>query len=168
MPPPSPTLADRATRVLHARQSTVTVTVTAAADAADTSDQSASSTNLSGGAIAGIVIGSIAGLLLLLWIFRSCSNLGGPPQEDKREPAWYDDVAGRGRGRAGSSSPRHSRGRRGSHHHAREAYAPRRSGSVGVRTVQPVVYAAGAGRHGRAHDKHRRRSRSEGRAYYVG
>lgn len=38
MPPPSPTLVDRATRVLHALQSTVTVTVTAAADAADTSE----------------------------------------------------------------------------------------------------------------------------------
>lgn len=160
MPPPSPTLVDKATRVLHARQSTVTVTAPA-----DTSDQSASSTNLSGGAIAGIVIGSIAGLLLLLWIFRSCSNLGGPPQDEKREPAWYDDV-GAGRGRARSSRA-HSRGRRGPYY-ARKVHAPRRSGSREVRTVQPVVYAAEPSRPSRTHEKHRRRSRSEGRAYYVG
>lgn len=148
-------MVNKATRVLHARQSTVTVTSTS-----DTSDQSASSNNLSGGAIAGIVIGSIAGFLLLLWIFRSCSNLGGPPQEEKHDPAWYDDVgAGRRRSRG------HSRGRRGSYY-AREVHAPRRSGSREVRTVQPVVYEPR--RPSRTHDKHRRRSRSEGRAYYVG
>ncbi|KAK7723801.1 hypothetical protein SLS64_000132 [Diaporthe eres] len=146
MPPPSPTLVDGATRVLRARQSTVTVTAPA-----DTSDQSASSTNLSGGAIAGIVVGSIAGLLLLLWIFRSFSNLGGPPQDEKREPAWYDDV-GAGRGRARSSRA-HSRGRRGSYY-ARKVHAPRRSGSREVRTVQPVVYAAEPRRPSRTHDKH--------------
>lgn len=161
MPPPSPTLVDRATRVLHARQSTVTVT-----SAADTSDQSASSPNLSGGAIAGIVIGSIAGLLLLWWIFRSCSNLGGPPQEEKRDAAWYDDVGAGHRGRRHRSHSRaHSRGRRGSYY-AREVHTPRRSGSREVRTVQPVVYEPR--RPSRTHDKHRRRSRSEGRAYYVG
>jgi len=149
--------------VLHARQSTVTVI-----GPADTSHQtSAPSSNPSGGAIAGIVIGSIAGLLLLLWIFRSCSNLSGPPQEEKREPAWYDDVGGSRRRRRGSARG-HSRGRRGSYH-ARKVHSPRRSGSVReVRTVQPVVYAAEPRRPSRTHDKHRRRSRSEGRAYYVG
>mgnify|MGYP005989106143 CR=1 FL=1 len=43
---------------------------------------------LSGGAIAGIVIGSIVGFLLLLWVFRSCMNLGAPPQE--RESLYRD------------------------------------------------------------------------------
>ncbi|KAJ0125204.1 hypothetical protein N8I77_006185 [Diaporthe amygdali] len=156
MPPPTSTWVDAATRVLHARQSTVTVTP------ADSSDNSSSGTNLSGGAIAGIVIGSIAGFLLLLWIFKSCSNMGAPPQE-KREPAWYDDVgAGRSRRRGRS---RHS-SRRGSYY-VQEAHAPRRSRSREVRTVQPVVYTSEPRRPSRAHEKHRRRSRSEGRGYYV-
>lgn len=50
----------------------------------------------------------------------------------------------------------------------REVQAPRRSGSREVRTVQPVVYTAEPRRPSRTHDKHRRWSRSEGRAYYVG
>jgi len=45
-------------------------------------------TGLTGGAIAGIVIGSIFGLLLLLWIIRSCMNPGAPPQEPRRGDRW--------------------------------------------------------------------------------
>jgi len=51
----------------------------------DTGD---STSTLSSGSIAGIVIGSIAGFLLLLWVIRSCLNLGAPPQE--REVLYQD------------------------------------------------------------------------------
>ncbi|KAF5601882.1 hypothetical protein FPCIR_2123 [Fusarium pseudocircinatum] len=74
----SPTLSPPPTLV--ARQNTETVTVTASGDDGN------SAQTLSGGAIAGIVIGSIAGFLLLLWVVRSCLNLGAPPQEREK---WY-------------------------------------------------------------------------------
>ena len=49
---------------------------------------------MSGGAIAGIVIGSIVGVLLLIWIFRSFSNMGAPPVKGDNPSgrAWYDGV----------------------------------------------------------------------------
>ena len=50
--------------------------------------------NLSGGAIAGIVIGSVLGVLLILWIIRSCFNLGSPPQDREK---LYRDVPPRRR-----------------------------------------------------------------------
>lgn len=72
----TPTAVLVATRAsLFARQVTTTVTVTA-----DNSDGDGTST-LTGGAIAGIVIGSVVGVLLLIWVIRSCFNLGAPPQE---------------------------------------------------------------------------------------
>ncbi|KAL5587745.1 hypothetical protein FOVSG1_012881 [Fusarium oxysporum f. sp. vasinfectum] len=61
----SPTLSPPPTLV--ARQNTETVTVTSSGDNGN------SAQTLSGGAIAGIVIGSIAGFLLLLWVVRSKS-----------------------------------------------------------------------------------------------
>ncbi|KAG7286678.1 hypothetical protein NEMBOFW57_008989 [Staphylotrichum longicolle] len=61
---------------------TVTVvSTTSTSTNSDDSDPNAAKT-LSGGAIAGIVIGSIAGFLLLVWIIRSCTNLGAPPGGD--------------------------------------------------------------------------------------
>ncbi|KAF4345912.1 hypothetical protein FBEOM_54 [Fusarium beomiforme] len=74
----SPTLSQPPTLV--ARQNTETVTVAAS------SDNGNSAQTLSGGAIAGIVIGSIAGFLLLLWVIRSCLNIGAPPQDREK---WY-------------------------------------------------------------------------------
>ncbi|CAM1502367.1 Fc.00g043510.m01.CDS01 [Cosmosporella sp. VM-42] len=50
--------------------------------------------NLSGGAIAGIVIGSVIGVLLILWIIRSCFNLGAPPQDREK---FYRDAPPRRR-----------------------------------------------------------------------
>lgn len=101
IPVPTWTTADSPSRVV-ARQVVTTVTVVA------TNDDCANCVHLTGGAIAGIVIGSIAGFLLLLWIIRSCFNLGAPPKE--REKAWY---------KWGDEEPRH-------HHHHRHHH---RSGS---------------------------------------
>ncbi|KAK7987288.1 hypothetical protein PG988_002276 [Apiospora saccharicola] len=72
---PTRTLPSLMTRVLLPRQATTTiidgVVVT------ETTEEHHDVT-LSGGAIAGIVIGSIVGLLLLWWLIRSCMNLGKP------------------------------------------------------------------------------------------
>lgn len=73
--------------------------------------------NLSGGAIAGIVIGSVVGVLLLIWIVRSCFNLGAPPQEREK---WYRDAP-----------PPHHHRSHSRHHH--------RSRSRGVE-VPPAIY----------------------------
>ncbi len=73
-------------RARQAPESTVTVVSTSIG----TGDNGGNGRGLSGGAIAGIVIGSVAGFLLLLWVLRSCTNLGAPPN-DERE-AWYQGV----------------------------------------------------------------------------
>lgn len=104
----TPTSALSATKAsLYARQaaSTVTVTVTAAADSSNGSGP----TGLTAGAIAGIIIGSVVGILLLLWVIRSCFNLGASPQE--REVLYHDVEPKRHR----HHSRHHSRPRRYSH-----------------------------------------------------
>ncbi|KAF4447493.1 hypothetical protein F53441_8977 [Fusarium austroafricanum] len=105
----SPTLSQAPTLV--ARQNTETVTVTS-------SGGNGGGTELSGGAIAGIVIGSIAGFLLLLWVIRSCLNLGAPPQDREK---WYHY----------KEEPRHH------HHHSRSR--SRRSHRSSLSAPPPIV-----------------------------
>ncbi|KXJ86241.1 hypothetical protein Micbo1qcDRAFT_168532 [Microdochium bolleyi] len=65
---PTTTTLQAATRVVAARQVTTTIV----------SEPVVVDNGLSGGAIAGIVIGSIAGFLLICWIIRACMNWGRP------------------------------------------------------------------------------------------
>ncbi|KAM5346427.1 hypothetical protein ACJ41O_009432 [Fusarium nematophilum] len=94
---------------LVVRQDAPTATVTVVPDG----DDGDGGTTLSGGAIAGIVIGSIVGFLLLLWVIRSCLNLGAPPQE--RE-AWYHHTE--------KNPRRHHRSRSGRRHSSLSAPPP--------------------------------------------
>ncbi|KAF5022037.1 hypothetical protein F66182_5920 [Fusarium sp. NRRL 66182] len=130
----SPTLSQPPTLV--ARQNTETVTVVTTSDG----DDGDGGTTLSGGAIAGIVIGSILGFLLLLWIVRSCLNLGAPPQEREK---WYHYKEDQPR--------RHSR-----HHRSRS----RRSRRSSISAPPPIVVRDSTSRSGRSG----RRGRSPG--YY--
>lgn len=154
MPPRTGTKPNAIAHLVEARQSTTTVQ----------SDQSSSGSNLGGGAIAGIVIGSVVGFLLLLWIFKSFSNLGAPPQE-KRDPAWYDDVcATRSRSRHGRRASRGS-------YYVQETH-PRRSSREVTRAVQPVYVEPRRPSRTYVGDKEGRRgtrgrSRSTRRSYYV-
>lgn len=107
------------TPTLVARQNVATVTAIT---------ESCGGTNLSGGAIAGIVLGSIFGTLLVLWIIRSCMTLSGPSKE--RE-AWhhYVDPATEKRRRHRSKHSGH-----GARSHSRASHR-----SVGVSAPPPVV-----------------------------
>ncbi|KAI1159970.1 hypothetical protein F5B18DRAFT_655070 [Nemania serpens] len=121
---PTRTLPQSLTRILAGRQQATTTVI------AD--DSGTPGSVLSGGAIAGIVIGSIAGVLLLLWILRSCTNMGRPetwgntyePEREKRRGSGtyhVETTPYQHRDRHRSHS-RHSHAR-SHHHHSR---SPRR------------------------------------------
>ncbi|KAK4198530.1 hypothetical protein QBC40DRAFT_283520 [Triangularia verruculosa] len=111
---------------------TVTVITGTNTNPPDDRDPDDAST-LTGGAIAGIVIGSIAGLLLLIWIIRSCTNLGAPP--NKPEKPWYGSVRDEYPPRhASRSRSRHS----GRHARTRTVSRERTVGMTEVRGVEPV------------------------------
>ncbi len=156
-----------------ARQNAPAATVTVTADPTPTSTTVVVTENdsssgggggggLGTGAIIGIVIGTIVGILLIWWIIKSCSKPAPPPDSDRQ--GWYDD--GRTRHRSRSRHSHHSH--HGHHHHHRhrsstprpvvleEKYVPRRPSAT---YVDP---------------EHERRSRSHGRSrsrsqggYYV-
>ncbi|TDZ21821.1 hypothetical protein Cob_v005393 [Colletotrichum orbiculare MAFF 240422] len=120
-------------RDIFARQ-VVTVTSTP-----ESTDESASDNNLSGGAIAGIVIGSIAGFLLLLWIIKSCGAWGQP--NDWGDKDSYDDRRHHHDHRGRSPGSRHRRRNHHGHYHHETSRSRRPSYEVNeVRYAQPVVY----------------------------
>ncbi|KAK0707809.1 hypothetical protein B0H67DRAFT_322820 [Lasiosphaeris hirsuta] len=146
--PPTKSLLSPA---LIQRQTAPGATVTVIATDPNNNNNSASSDDLdqartlSGGAIAGIVIGSIAGLLLLFWIIRSCTNLGAPPgaAPNPGGRAWYDGVRDEYPPHHRHSSRSRSRHSRRSHrahsrHHSGHSRGHRRSVSE-VREVRPVA-----------------------------
>lgn len=143
---------------------TATVTVIQTQAASGDSQDKNNAQTMSGGAIAGIVIGSIVGLLLLIWIFRSCSNFGAPPVkgENPSGRAWYDGVEAETHPHHHRSHSRHSghhrsRSRRPSSHEVREYTT-----TVPVAAPQPTyVYETDTrkSRRGRSRD-HRSRSAS--------
>lgn len=158
---PTSTLPLKGFLSLTARQATTTVVVDS------DSDGGGGNNGLDSGAIVGIVLGTIAGILLLWWIIRSCSK-PRPARDapDRRREGWYDEPAPRrSRSRSGSRHYHSSHG----HHHRHRSSSRRRSSSrpvvleekVAYGVVQPTpVYYAGGASAGR-----RSRSRSQGRYY---
>ncbi|KAK0659459.1 hypothetical protein QBC41DRAFT_47203 [Cercophora samala] len=119
------------------------------------------------GAIVGIVIGTIAGLLLLWWIIRSCTK---PNRPDPDRQGWYDDTPPRRSRSRSTHSHRHHHHH--GHHHSR-SHSTRRS------TSRPVILQEKpAGRYAipvqapqQAYvypSATRSRSRSQGRYYAAG
>lgn len=137
---PTRTLSELASKVLSPRQA-ATTTVVSESGGGD------GKVVLSGGAIAGIVIGSILGFLLILWLIRSCTNFGrtsgwGETFEPEHEKPVrsshrhsssnnaypYHQEVHRSRSR---HSARHGHG----HGHSHHSHSPRRSVEV-----RPVHY----------------------------
>ncbi|KAI1407594.1 hypothetical protein F5Y13DRAFT_125176 [Hypoxylon sp. FL1857] len=158
---PTRTLPAAITKVLAARQGTTTVVA---------QDNGNSSQTLSGGAIAGIVIGSIAGFLILLWIIRSCVNFRNPgawgttfePDNEKPPSSHYH---------ASTRYPRETHGHR-SHsrhsHHSHRHHSPRRTSVVSI--TRPVYVEQPRGRSPRAPPAayYSDRRSSDGRRYSRG
>ncbi|KAL6235689.1 hypothetical protein BDW75DRAFT_132313 [Aspergillus navahoensis] len=93
--------------------------------------------SLSGGAIAGIVIGSIAGTLLLIWLWRSCMTTEAVHEAEKTGAPLYTAPAGYPTNEA---TVHHRRRRRRSPVYADDPYA-RRSASGSVRRPRRVYVA---------------------------
>ncbi|KAH9903758.1 hypothetical protein F4778DRAFT_790838 [Xylariomycetidae sp. FL2044] len=181
------TVPQAITKILSARQGATTTTVVSESPTSSSSSDDDGKTALSGGAIAGIVIGSIAGFLLLLWLIRSCVNLNHPEiwgrtfePEHEKPSASYDHYARRG----GSSHRHHSR--HGGHHHnhnhnhrsrSRHSHrsSPRRVEVVNTTTTRPVYPEQQVQQRGRSPrapqavyygDPRQARRVSSGRRYY--
>ncbi|KAK4099101.1 hypothetical protein N658DRAFT_525731 [Parathielavia hyrcaniae] len=125
---PTPTLPQGVTRPMARQESTTTVVV-----ATDPNPGSTSNNSLDGGAIAGIVIGSIVGILLVWWIIKSCA---GPRAPDTSRQGWYDDTVPPPP-RSRSRSVPH--GRHHHHHHHPHRHSRRHSHSRHRSSSRPVV-----------------------------
>lgn len=146
-PVPTPNMAPTPTLPLLShllpRQNAPAATVTVYADPPATtivttdsgSDSDSGGGGLDTGAIVGIVIGTIVGLLLIWWIVRSLSgnNKTAAPAPDTDRQGWYDDRAGAVHGRT-SSRHSHRRSRSGDHHRSHRHHSRHRSS-----TPRPVV-----------------------------
>ncbi|KAI1396552.1 hypothetical protein F4819DRAFT_130766 [Hypoxylon fuscum] len=134
---PTRTLPDAVTKVLAARQQGTTTVV---------AETTGGGTTLSGGAIAGIVVGSVAGVLLILWLIRSCTNLGRPGgwgnsfEPENEKPATHHHYGHSTRYPRETHGHRHRSHSRHSHHSHR---SPRRTSVVSV--TRPV-YVEQSGR----------------------
>ncbi|KAL2141544.1 hypothetical protein VTI28DRAFT_2244 [Corynascus sepedonium] len=178
---PTPTLPQAVSRLLPRQDQEPTTTVVVDPGDSSSGDSGSSGSSLDGGAIAGIVIGTVVGILLLWWIIRACTQ---PRTPDASRQGWYDDTAPpppvpRSGSRSRSRSADYGRSH---HHHHHHHHSSRRSGSRhhhhgGRRssTPRPVIieekyaprrpsatyaYPPAEGR--------RSRSRSQGRYYVSG
>ncbi|KAI1184130.1 hypothetical protein F5B17DRAFT_95553 [Nemania serpens] len=160
---PTRTLPESLTRILAIRQATTTVIA---------DDSGTPGSVLSGGAIAGIVIGSIAGVFLLIWIIRSCTTWGRPdswggttyePEREKRRHSsgiYHMETTPYPSSRHRSRS-RHSQAR-SSHHHHHHSRSPRRVAVVPLEPrAPPATYYGGRS----SHDGRRRSADSRGYRY---
>lgn len=119
---------------------------------------------LSGGAIAGIVIGSILGFILLCLLIWTCANCFGARQINERDVYMHDKYRGGRRGRSGSRSHSHSRhrhthGYKTSRHYIRQSTggSPYRHNRNLVRPISPAYFQ---------NENLRRASRSRSRSRY--
>ena len=176
---PTPTLPQGVTRLLLNRQDQPTTTVIIDADPPNNDGASGStSNNLDGGAIAGIVIGTVVGILLLWWIIRACTQPRDRP--DPGRQGWYDDTTVppvRPRSRSRSTGRHHhhhydhhhhsSSRRSGSRHHSRRRSSTPRPVMVEERYAAGVPVRPAAAYYAPAKGR-RSRSRSQGRYYVSG
>ncbi|KAF3069726.1 hypothetical protein GL218_07995 [Daldinia childiae] len=123
---PTRTLPEAISKVLTARQQSTT-TVIAQTDGESTH-------TLSGGAIAGIVIGSIVGFLILLWVIRSCINYRNPGAWGTTFEPDNEKPASSHRHHNSTRYPRETHGHRSRSRHSH--HSPRRTSIVSV--TRPV------------------------------
>ncbi|CAI4220088.1 unnamed protein product [Parascedosporium putredinis] len=135
---PSLTVALPATGVLRRAE-----TITVIAQPVDTEVKAGGGATLSGGAIAGIVIGSILGFILICWLIYSLTRPKRAPPPAERH--YYTEETSRSR-------PRH-------HHHHRRG----RSHSTTVRVRSPSQVYMSEARYPSRGSRHHSRSRSRQR-----
>ncbi|CAJ2500156.1 Uu.00g030090.m01.CDS01 [Anthostomella pinea] len=144
---PTRTIPQALSRIISARQAATTTVVSNDGNGGD------GASTLTGGAIAGIVIGSIAGFLLLLWLIRSCLNLKQPGIWGSTFGADRDEKVPPPRNQAYYAQSTHgnrhrSRSHGGHGHRSRSRHSPRRTTEV-VSVTRPV-YVEQRGRSPRA------------------